>query len=178
MGRGRGKGSTAVRALLSVYDKTGLETFARGLVDLGWELISTGGTLSFLRDHDLPAGSVEDVTGSPEFLDGRVKTLHPAIHGGILARRDNPNDIAALANQKITPIDLVAVNLYPFEATVRRPDSSLAEVLENIDIGGPTMLRAAAKNFTDVIVVCQPHSYEAVLTALRADGITREERMR
>jgi phosphoribosylaminoimidazolecarboxamide formyltransferase / IMP cyclohydrolase len=167
-----------VRALVSVYDKTGLETFARGLVDLGWELISTGGTLSFLRDHDLPAGSVEDVTGSPEFLDGRVKTLHPAIHGGILARRDNPNDIAALANQKITPIDLVAVNLYPFEATVRRPESSLAEVLENIDIGGPTMLRAAAKNFTDVVVVCQPHSYEAVLTALRADGITREERMR
>ena len=166
-----------MRALLSVYDKTGLATFARGLLDLGWELISTGGTLAFLRDHDLPTVSVEDVTGSPEILGGRVKTLHPAIHGGILARRDDLEDMAVLGNQKITPIDLVAVNLYPFEATVRRPEVSSAKALENIDIGGPTILRAAAKNFPDVLVICQPDSYEAVLTALRADGITREERM-
>jgi len=165
-----------VRALLSVYDKRGLDAFARDLLNLEWELISTGGTLSFLRDAELPVTSVEDVTGFPEILDGRVKTLHPAIHGGILARRSRNEDLATIQAHHIAPIDLVVSNLYPFEQTIRRTNVALAEVLENIDIGGPAMIRAAAKSFEDVLVVCDPSAYDIVIDALRSGEADRSMR--
>src|SRR5262245_56324121 len=139
------------RALLAVYDKAGLDDFGRGLVGFGWELVATGGTEKALRDAGLPVTSVLDVTGVPEMSDGRVKTLHRAIHGGVLARRGLEEHQRQLAEHGIGAIDLVAVNLYPFEATVSRDGVGLDEALENIDIGGPAMLRAAAKNFPDVI---------------------------
>src|SRR5438045_6555735 len=150
-----------MRALLAPYDKTGLVDFARGLAAAGWELIATGGTEKTLREAGLAVTSVAEVVGFPEILDGRVKTLHPAIHAGLLARRSEPNHLRQLAEHKIVPIDLVANNLYPFEATVERlaqeeSNGSIAEALENIDIGGPAMLRAAAKNFPDVIVLSDP----------------------
>ena len=156
-------------ALLSVADKTGLVPFARGLVDLGWTLISTGGTARALAGAGLPVRTVESVTGFPEILGGRVKTLHPAIHGALLARRE-PGHLAELARHGIAPIDLVAVNLYPFEATVARAGARLEEAIEEIDIGGVTLLRAAAKNHEGVIVVADPADYPRVLAALAEPG--------
>ena len=158
------------RALLSVSDKTGIQEFARGLVERGWELLSTGGTARALREGGLPVVDVAEVTGHPEMMGGRVKTLHPAVHAGLLARRDNPDDLAALASQGYAPIDLVAVNLYPFRETVAKPGVTLPQAVEKIDIGGPTMIRSAAKNFTDVWVVVEPSDYPTVLEALDAGG--------
>lgn len=157
------------RALLSVSDKTGLIDFARGLSDLGWELVSTGGTARSLRAAGLTAVDVSEITGFPEMMDGRVKTLHPAVHGGLLARRDLPDHMAAIAEHDIQPIDLVAVNLYPFRETVARRDVTPEHAIENIDIGGPSMLRSAAKNFESVWVVVDPGDYSRVLAALRAN---------
>src|SRR6476659_8709144 len=142
-----------MRALISVSDKTGIVEFARGLAELGWEIVSTGGTSRALRDAGLSPRDVSDVTGVAEMLDGRVKTLHPAVHGGLLARRDRPEHMETLEEQDITPIDLVAVNLYPFRATASKSGVSPDEVIEQIDIGGPSMLRSAAKNFDAVTVV-------------------------
>ena len=155
------------RALLSVWDKTGLIPFARGLADAGIELISTGGTASALREAGLAVVDVAAVTGAPGILDGRVKTLHPAVHGGILARRDLDAHMATIAALGIPPIDLVVVNLYPFEATIAG-GAGYDEAVEMIDIGGPAMIRAAAKNHAGVIVVTSPEDYEAVLAALQA----------
>ncbi len=156
------------RALLSVSDKSGLLDFARGLHGLGWELISTGGTARALREANVPVRDVSDVTQFPEMLDGRVKTLHPAVHGGLLARRDLPEHMAAIAAHDIAPIDLVAVNLYPFRETASRPGVSADDVIEQIDIGGPSMLRSAAKNFASVTTVVDPGDYAAVLARLTA----------
>ena len=152
-----------------MYDKSGLTEFARALTNLNWELIASGGTARQLRDAGLAVLDVSDITGAPEMLGGRVKTLHPAVHGGILAR-DLPDDWADLGAQGINPIDLVVCNLYPFEQTIAQPDVTLAEAIEQIDIGGVTLLRAAAKNFARVTVVCDPHDYEAVLAELRENG--------
>jgi phosphoribosylaminoimidazolecarboxamide formyltransferase/IMP cyclohydrolase len=159
------------RALISVSDKRGIVPFAQGLVDLGWEVISTGGTYNALRQGGVPATSVEEVTGFPEILDGRVKTLHPAVHGGLLARRGVPAHMASLQAHKIQPIDLIAVNLYPFRETVAKPQVSFEDAIENIDIGGPSMLRSAAKNHESVVVVVDPTDYPLVLTMLRAGGV-------
>ena len=157
-------------ALLSVSDKTGIVDFARGLADLGVALISTGGTASLLREAGLRVVEVADHTGFPEMLDGRVKTLHPKVHGGILARRDLTEHMAALGRAGIPAIDLVAVNLYPFRETVARPDCTLPEAVENIDIGGPAMVRSAAKNCEHVTVVTDPSDYAAVLAEMEAAG--------
>jgi len=165
------------RALLSVYDKSALVPFGRGLAAAGWELLASGGTARALRRAGLTVTEVADVTGAPEMLGGRVKTLHPAIHGAILAR-DNAADRAELAAQQIRPIDLVACNLYPFAETVGRPDARAAEAVEQIDIGGVALLRAAAKNYARVTVVCDPADYERVLEEVRggkgvSDGTRR-----
>ena len=156
------------RALLSVSDKTGVVDFARALAEMGWDLVSTGGTAKALRTAGLAPRDISEITGFPEMLDGRVKTLHPAVHGALLARRDLPDHMAALAAHQITPIDLVAVNLYPFRETVARKGVTPEEAIENIDIGGPSMLRSAAKNFPSVWVIADPDDYEKVLGALRA----------
>jgi phosphoribosylaminoimidazolecarboxamide formyltransferase/IMP cyclohydrolase len=161
------------RALLSVSDKTGIQEFARGLVDRGWELLSTGGTARTLREAGLSVTEVAEVTGHPEMMEGRVKTLHPAVHAGLLARRDNPDDLAALEAQGYALIDLVAVNLYPFRETVAKPGVTLPEAVEKIDIGGPTMIRSAAKNHKDVWVVVEPGDYDMVLAALDVGGDQR-----
>ncbi len=145
-----------MRALLSVYDKTGIVDFAQRLIDLGWELISTGGTMSALAEAGLPVTAVAEVTESPEMLDGRVKTLHPRIHGGLLARRDLPEHMAQLAQYGIGPIDLLASNLYPFEETIALPGITDQDAIEQIDIGGPAMIRAAAKNHAGRRP-CRPH---------------------
>ncbi len=158
------------RALLSVSDKTGLVDLGRGLVSRGFELVSTGGTSRTLADAGLPVTGVSAVTGVPEMMDGRVKTLHPKIHGGILARRDRPDDLAAAAAHAIGLIDLVVVNLYPFAETARRQDVTFGEIVEQIDIGGPSLVRAAAKNFHDVLIVVDPRQYDAVLSELDRDG--------
>ena len=155
-------------ALLSVSDKTGLVDFAKGLSELGWSLVSTGGTAKALREAGVKVRDVSDVTHFPEMLDGRVKTLHPTIHGGLLARRDSPEHLKALAEHKIEPIDLVAVNLYPFEETAARIGAKAEDVIEQIDIGGPSMLRSAAKNFASVTVIVDPADYGRVLAALQA----------
>lgn len=155
-------------ALLSVSDKTGLVEFAKGLQRLGWNLISTGGTSKALRAAGLEVRDVSEVTNFPEMLDGRVKTLHPAVHGGLLARRDLPEHMSAIAEQKIEPIDLVAVNLYPFEATAAKKGATPEEIIEQIDIGGPSMLRSAAKNFAAVTVIVDPADYTRVLASLDA----------
>lgn len=156
------------RALLSVSDKTGLVELARGLADLEWELVSTGGTARALRAAGLAVSDVSDITGFPEMMDGRVKTLHPAVHGALLARRDVPEHMTALATHEIAPIDLVAVNLYPFRETVGRKNVTPAGAIEKIDIGGPSMLRSAAKNFESVWVMVDPVDYVRVLAALQA----------
>ena len=156
------------RALLSVSDKAGIVDFARELSGLGWDLVSTGGTARVLRDAGLAPTDVSGLTGFPEMLDGRVKTLHPAVHGGLLARRDVPAHMEKLAEQGIAPIDLVAVNLYPFRETVARRGVSAEDAIEQIDIGGPAMLRSAAKNFHAVTVIVDPSDYGRVLAALKA----------
>ncbi|MDH4065186.1 MAG: bifunctional phosphoribosylaminoimidazolecarboxamide formyltransferase/IMP cyclohydrolase, partial [Acidobacteriota bacterium] len=161
------------RAILSVSDKSGLLEFARGLDARGIELVSTGGTALTLAEAGLPVVSVSEVTGFPEMMDGRVKTLHPKIHGGILARRHHPGDLEAAAAHGIGLVDLVVVNLYPFVQTAARPDVAFDALIEQIDIGGPSLLRAAAKNFRDVLVVVSPADYPAVLAELdRRDGPT------
>jgi phosphoribosylaminoimidazolecarboxamide formyltransferase/IMP cyclohydrolase len=158
------------KALLSVYDKTGLVEFARGLADLGWDLIASGGTARLLTQNLIAVTEVADYTGSPEILDGRVKTLHPAIHGGLLAR-DRDADRAELSSLGWNPIDLVAVNLYPFEATVAKPDVSREDAIENIDIGGVALIRAAAKNSDRVTLVCDPQDYASVLNYIQAGSV-------
>jgi len=163
------------RALISVSDKTGVVEFARVLAARGFELLSTGGTAAALTAAGLPVVGVSDVTGFPEMMDGRVKTLHPNIHAGILARRDHPADLGALARHGIRPIDLVAVNLYPFAQTAAKPDIAFEDLIEQIDIGGPSLVRAAAKNFRDVLVVVEPSDYPRVLAAIDA-GPTLELR--
>ncbi|HKV75515.1 MAG TPA: bifunctional phosphoribosylaminoimidazolecarboxamide formyltransferase/IMP cyclohydrolase [Gemmatimonadales bacterium] len=164
------------RALISVSDKRGIVPFAQELVAMGWEILSTGGTHAALRKADVPAIAVETVTGFPEILDGRVKTLHPAIHAGLLARRDAALHRAALAQHHITPIDLLAVNLYPFRETVAKPNVTFEDAIENIDVGGPAMLRSAAKNHESVIVIVDPTDYQPVLQMLRSGGVSAEAR--
>ena len=159
------------RALISVSDKTGLADFAKGLHALGVELVSTSGTAKFLKDLGLPVRDLSDLTNFPEMLDGRVKTLHPKVHGGILFKRDDAAHCAAVKEHKIEPIDMVVVNLYPFRETAAKAKESFApEVIENIDIGGPSMVRSAAKNFKDVAIICRPQDYEAVLQELQKTG--------
>src|SRR5512135_3453820 len=165
------------RAILSVHDKTGLVDFARGLHDLGWTLIASGGTAKALRDNSVPVTEVSDYTGSPEILGGRVKTLHPAVHGGLLARSTEA-DHKELLKLGWDYIDLVAVNLYPFEATIAKPDVTFDDAIENIDIGGVTLIRAAAKNHQRVTLVCDPQDYASVLDELRAGGVSDETRKR
>ncbi|UCD18618.1 MAG: bifunctional phosphoribosylaminoimidazolecarboxamide formyltransferase/IMP cyclohydrolase [Candidatus Zixiibacteriota bacterium] len=158
---------TIKRALVSVSDKRGLIDFAESLVKFGVEIISTGGTLAALKKEGIQAVSVSTFTGAPEILGGRVKTLHPKVHAGILARRDNEDDLTDLQQQEFKPIDLVVVNLYPFEETRNNPASTEKEIIENIDIGGPTMIRAAAKNFDGVAVVTRPEDYETVINEMK-----------
>ena len=167
--------SKIARALLSVSDKSGLVDFAKTLVAAGVELISTGGTAKVLREAGLAVKDISEHTGFPEMLDGRVKTLHPKIHGGLLHLRHNPEHVATVKEHGITPIDLVVVNLYPFEATVAKPDVSLEEAIENIDIGGPSMLRSAAKNHESVTVVTDPADYARVAEQIRSTGNTTLE---
>ncbi len=160
------------RALISVSDKTGLADFAKGLAELGVEILSTGGTASALREAGIEATEVSEFTGSPEILDGRVKTLHPRLHAALLARRDNPDHMSTLEKEGIEPIDLVCVNLYPFERAISGREVDPEEAIENIDVGGPTMIRAAAKNHRSVAIVVKPESYDAVLDELEAaDGM-------
>ncbi len=161
---------TSRRALLSVSDKTGIAQLGKALTERGWEVLSTGGTARALAAAGVPVTEVSVVTGHPEMMDGRVKTLHPAIHAGLLARRNRPEDMAEVARQGYAPIDLVAVNLYPFRETVAAPDVTLGEAMENVDIGGPTLIRAAAKNHRDVWVVVDPGDYGAVLEAVAGEG--------
>jgi phosphoribosylaminoimidazolecarboxamide formyltransferase/IMP cyclohydrolase len=165
-----------MRAIISVYDKTGLADFAKGLSQLGYEVYSTGGTQRTLSSARVPVKSISEITSFPEILDGRVKSLHPMIYGGILARRDVPTHMTQLAENSIEAIDLVAVNLYPFVQTVSQEGVTLNEALENIDIGGPSMIRASAKNFPSVIVVVDPNDYQPILEKLRAGKIEIEER--
>ena len=165
-----------MRALLSVSDKRGIVDFARQLVDLKWEIVSTGGTAEALRREQVPVTGIEEVTGFPEMMDGRVKTLHPKIHGGLLARRDNSHDLAALQQHGITPIDLVAVNLYPFRETVAKPATTFAQAIEQIDIGGPSMLRSAAKNHQAVIVIVDPNDYASVIEDLKVGEVGEDKR--
>lgn len=167
-----------MRALISVWDKQGVVAFARGLVEMGATIVSTGQTQQTLAAADIPVQSVSSVTGFPEILDGRVKTLHPAIHAGILARRDQPDHLSQLEAHQIAAFDLVVVNLYPFSQTVARAGVTLAEAQEQIDIGGVALIRAAAKNFPHVLPIVDPADYDAVLTALRADAVTHELRQR
>lgn len=162
------------RALISVSDKTGVVEFAQALNELGVEILSTGGTFKLLRDNNIPAVEVADYTGFPEMMDGRVKTLHPKIHGGILGRR--AIDGAVMEEHAIKPIDLVAVNLYPFAATVAKDNCTLADAIENIDIGGPTMVRSAAKNHKDVAIVVNAKDYDSVISSLKDGGLTYAER--
>ena len=159
------------RALISVSDKRGIVSFARGLIGQGWEVISTGGTANTLRKGGLHVTDVAEVTGFPEIMDGRVKTLHPNIHAGLLARRDAPLHMEALAEHAIDAIDLVAVNLYPFQNTIANPNVALSDAIENIDVGGPSILRSAAKNYAHVVPVVDPKDYPAVLEMLQGDGI-------
>ena len=165
----------ALTALLSVSDKTGILEFAQELHALGAKLLSTGGTAKLLADAGLPVTEVAEHTGFPEMMDGRVKTLHPKIHGGLLARSDLPEHVAAMQQHGITRIDILAVNLYPFEATVAKPGCTLADAIENIDIGGPAMVRSAAKNWGDVTVLTDASQYAAVLAELKASGKTSDK---
>jgi phosphoribosylaminoimidazolecarboxamide formyltransferase / IMP cyclohydrolase len=170
--------TTVRRALVSVSDKRDVVEFARGLADLGVEILSTGGTAKLLANAGIPVRQVSDYTGFPEMLDGRVKTLHPKIHGGLLGRRDRPAHVAAMREHAIEPIDLVAVNLYPFRETVAKEGVTLEEAIEQIDIGGPSMLRSAAKNHDAVTVIVDPDDYAPVLAELHAGGVSAETRRR
>lgn len=163
------------RALISVFDKSGIVEFASGLRKLGWEIISTGGTFKTLQDGGLDVIEVEDITDFPEILDGRVKTLNPYIHGGILYRRDNKEHVKIVEDMNIKPIDMVVNNLYPFEETIKKPGVTQEEIIENIDIGGPSMIRAAAKNYRDITVIVDPKDYEIVLEELNRNGETTFE---
>ena len=156
------------RALISVSDKSGVIELCQQLAALDIELISTGGTAKLLQQNNIPVIEISDYTGFPEMMDGRVKTLHPKVHGGILGRRDIDQDV--MKKNNISAIDLVVVNLYPFQQTVANPDCDLATAIENIDIGGPTMIRAAAKNHKDVTIVVEPSDYEMVLTSIKSTG--------
>jgi len=165
-------------ALLSVSDKTGIVDFAEGLIRAGYTLISSGGTHKVISDEGLPVMKVSEYTGSPEILNGRVKTLHPKIHGGILAQRGNPtHDLDRKAND-IWHIDIVAVNLYPFKETVAKPDVTLADAIENIDIGGPSMVRSAAKNYKDVAVLTNPNQYGIYLDSIKGNISIKPETLR
>ena len=165
-------------ALLSVSDKTGIVDFGEGLVRAGYQLISSGGTHAFLQSEGIPVIKVSEYTGSPEIMNGRVKTLHPKIHGGILAQRGNPNhDLDREANG-IGLIDIVAVNLYPFKETVAKPDVTLADAIENIDIGGPSMVRSAAKNYKDVAVLTNPNQYGIYLDSIKGNISIKPETLR
>jgi phosphoribosylaminoimidazolecarboxamide formyltransferase / IMP cyclohydrolase len=155
------------RAIISVSNKTGIVEFVKELHAMGIEILSTGGTAKTLRESGLTVKEVSEHTGSPEMLDGRVKTLHPRIHGGLLSRRDNPKDIDEIKKYGIDTIDMVVVNLYPFEETIARPGVTFAEAIENIDIGGPAMLRSASKNFQDVVVVVDPADYGKVIKEMK-----------
>ena len=165
----------AKRALVSVSDKTGLVDFVKGLQAAGWEIIATGGTQKLLEDSGVKTIGISDVTGFPEICDGRVKTLHPKVHGGLLARRDEPSHLQALQENGIEFIDLVCVNLYPFRETIAKEGTTMAEAIEKIDIGGPSMLRSAAKNYNDVTVVCDPADYNTILAEINATGNTTLE---
>ena len=168
-----------MRALISVSDKRGVVEFAKELVSLGWEILSTSGTMKMLREAGLPVTSVSDVTGFPEICDGRVKTLHPKIHGGLLARRDIPDHMKQIADNGIEKIDLVCVNLYPFRETIAKPDVTMEDAVEHIDIGGPSMVRSAAKNWESVTIVVNPEDYATVLEEIKANGdTTRETRLK
>ena len=165
----------AKRALVSVSDKTGLVDFVSGLQAAGWEIIATGGTQKLLENSGIKTIGISDVTGFPEICDGRVKTLHPKVHGGLLARRDEPSHLQALEENGISFIDLVCVNLYPFRETIAKEGVSMTDAIENIDIGGPSMLRSAAKNYNDVTVVCDPADYNTILAEINATGNTTVE---
>ena len=165
----------AKRALVSVSDKSGLVDFVKGLQTAGWEIIATGGTQKLLENSGVKTIGISDVTGFPEICDGRVKTLHPKVHGGLLARRDEPSHLQALEENGISFIDLVCVNLYPFRETIAKEGVSMADAIENIDIGGPSMLRSAAKNYNDVTVVCDPADYDTILAEINASGNTSVE---
>ena len=158
------------RALISVSNKEGVVEFARQLHEAGVEIVSTGGTMKAIKEAGIPVTYVSDVTGFPEIMDGRVKTLNPYIHGGILAVRDNPEHVKEMQEHKITGIDLVAVNLYPFKETIAKPNVTLAEAIENIDIGGPAMVRAAAKNFKFVTIITNPARYDDIAKQVKANG--------
>ena len=164
-----------MRALISVSDKRGVADFAAALSRLGWEIIATGGTQRLLEQEGVKTIGISEVTGFPEICDGRVKTLHPKVHGALLGRRDLPSHLQALRENGIEFIDLVCVNLYPFAATIAKPGVTMEDAVENIDIGGPSMLRSAAKNWRDVTVVCDPADYAVVLDEIRASGNTKPE---
>jgi len=166
------------RALISVSNKEGIVEFARGLEELGYEIISTGGTYKTLQEAGIAVKQVADITGFPEIMDGRVKTLHPAIHGGILARRDVAQHMEQLQQNQIEPIDIVVVNLYPFRETISKPGVTKEEAIENIDIGGPSMVRAAAKNYQHVVVIVKPENYTLVLEELRKGEVSQEMRLK
>ena len=168
-----------MKALISVSDKTGVVEFAKGLAAFGWEILSTSGTMKLLREAGIPVTSVSDVTGFPEICDGRVKTLHPKIHGALLARRDIRGVMKALEDHGLVTIDLVCVNLYPFRETIAKPDVTMEDAVEHIDIGGPSMLRSSAKNWESVTVVCNPEDYATILSEIEATGnTTRETRLK
>ena len=164
-----------MRALFSVSDKTGVVDFAKELVGLGWEIIATGGTMKLLQDSGLDVINISEVTGFPEICDGRVKTLHPKVHGGLLGRRDLDSHIAQLKENGIEFIDMVCVNLYPFKQTIAKPDVTMEDAIENIDIGGPSMLRSAAKNWSAVTVVCNPENYAKIIAEIKEHGNTTKE---
>ena len=164
-----------MRVLVSVSDKTGLVPFVKGLQAAGWEVIATGGTQRLLEEEGVKTIGISEVTGFPEICDGRVKTLHPKVHGALLARRDEPSHMQALAENGIETIDMVCVNLYPFRETIAKEGVTMAEAIEKIDIGGPSMLRSAAKNWNDVTVVCDPTDYDTILSEVRATGNTTQE---
>ena len=161
-----------MRALISVSDKTGVVEFAQQLRSLGWEIIATGGTMKLLSNSGVEVINISDVTGFPEICDGRVKTLHPKVHGGLLARRDDESHLQALRDNQIEFIDMVCVNLYPFRQTIAKPDVTMEDAIENIDIGGPSMLRSAAKNYKDVTVVCDPTDYAQIINEIKESGNT------
>ena len=164
-----------MRALVSVSDKSGLVPFVQALQEMGWEIVATGGTRTLLENNNIKTINISEVTGFPEILDGRVKTLHPMVHGGILARRDVPEHVQTIREHAITPIDLVCVNLYPFRQTIAKEGVTLEEAIENIDIGGPSMVRSAAKNWRDVSIVCDPADYDTVIAEIRDHGNTTQE---